>query len=195
LYALLEGDVAAAFYTRNDRGLPTGWIARMRESLARLTPAFSSNRTVREYTTRYYVPAARAYHERTANNARRGAEVLAWASALARGWGTATFRSMDVHTDGDRHTFQVRLNLGDLNPDDVRVELYADGQGGGAPVCQAMTRQAMTRTASETRSGTDHVYVALVAASRPASDFTPRLVPFHADAAVPLEAPFILWYR
>jgi starch phosphorylase len=98
---------------------------------------------------------------------------------------------MDVHTDGDRHTFQVRLNFGDLNPDDVRVELYADGQGGGAPI-----GQAMTRAGSETPSGgPDHLYVAVVEASRPASDFTPRLVPFHADAAVPLEAPFILWFR
>jgi len=61
LYALLEGDVASAFYTRSDHGLPTAWVARMRESMARLTPAFSSNRTVREYTTRYYAPEARAY--------------------------------------------------------------------------------------------------------------------------------------
>jgi len=190
LYALLEGDVAAAFYTRNDRALPTGWIARMRESMARLTPAFSSNRSVRDYTTRYYVPAARAHRERTANNRRRGVEVFAWASALERGWGTATFQSMDVHADGDRHVFQVRLNLGDVNPDHVRVELYADGQGGGAPTCQAMTR-----TGAEARNGPEHLHVASVAASRPASDFTPRLVPFHADAAVPLEAPFILWYR
>jgi starch phosphorylase len=189
LYALLEGEVASAFYTRSDRGLPTGWIARMRESMARLTPAFSSNRTVREYTARYYVPAARAYWERTANNGRRGTEVLAWANALERAWGMADFRSMDVHTDANWHAFQVHLNLGDLNPDDVRVELYADGEGGGGPVCQAMTR-----TGVETRSGPDHRYVATVAASRPASDFTPRLVPFHRDAAVPLEAPFILWY-
>jgi len=190
LYALLEGDVASAFYTRNDNGLPAAWIARMRESMARLTPAFSSNRTMREYTTRYYVPAATAYRERAADNGRRGTEVLSWVGALERAWGTATFRSMDVHTEGDRHTFQVRLNLGDLNPDDVRVELYAEGEDGGAAV-----GMEMTRTEAGAGSGRDVLYVAVIAGSRSPADFTPRLVPFHADAAVPLEAPFIQWYR
>jgi len=116
--------------------------------------------------------------------------VLAWAGAVERGWGTATFRSMDVHTEHDRHAFQVRLNLGELNPDHVRVELYADGEHGGAAF-----RQAMMRSCAGACCGGDDLYVAVVATSRPASDFTPRLVPFHADAAVPLEASLIHWYR
>ena len=190
LYALLEGDVAAAFYTRDDRGLPTAWIARMRESMARLAPEFSSNRTVRDYTTRYYGAAARAYRERTADNGKRGADILAWTTALERAWSTAAFRSMDVRTQDGRHSFEVRLNLGGLKPDDVGVELYAEGEGGGQSV-----RQAMARRDPAAGNGSDHLYVAVVATSRPASDFTPRLVPVHAGAAVPLEAPFILWYR
>jgi hypothetical protein len=36
----------------------------MRESMARLTPRFSANRTVREYTEQHYLPAATAYRER-----------------------------------------------------------------------------------------------------------------------------------
>jgi hypothetical protein len=39
----------------------------MRESMARLTPRFSANRTVREYTEQHYLPAATAYHLRSAN--------------------------------------------------------------------------------------------------------------------------------
>jgi glycogen phosphorylase len=34
-----------------------------------------------------------------------------------------------------------------------------------------------------------------VPASRPATDYTPRLVPYHPDARVPLEANEILWQR
>ncbi len=44
LYALLEGEIGAAFYVRDAHGIPQGWVARMRESMARLTPAFSANR-------------------------------------------------------------------------------------------------------------------------------------------------------
>ena len=35
----------------------------------------------------------------------------------------------------------------------------------------------------------------LVPATRPAKDFTLRLVAFHPEAFVPLETPYILWYR
>ena len=50
LYDLLEREVIPEFYTRDDRKIPIAWIAKIRESMARLTPHFSSNRAVREYT-------------------------------------------------------------------------------------------------------------------------------------------------
>ena len=58
LYELLEGEVIPEFYARDEQGIPTAWVARMRESMARLTPRFSANRTVREYTEQHYLPAA-----------------------------------------------------------------------------------------------------------------------------------------
>ena len=44
LYDLLEREVIPEFYTRDDQGIPSAWVARMRESMARLTPRFSTNR-------------------------------------------------------------------------------------------------------------------------------------------------------
>ena len=61
LYDLLEREVIPEFYTRDEQGIPTAWVARMRESMARLTPRFSANRAVREYTEQHYLPAAAAY--------------------------------------------------------------------------------------------------------------------------------------
>lgn len=188
LYTRLEHDVVPVFYARDVHGISPEWTARMRESMARLTSTFSSNRAVREYTDAHYQPAAVAYRERAANNGQRGVEVLAWRQALDRGWATAAFRAVEVHTNDERHAFRVRLDLGSLIAEHVEVELYADGQGGGAAV-----RQPMTREERVAGSGNEFRYVATVAASRPAHDFTPRLIPFHPSASVPLEAPRILW--
>jgi starch phosphorylase len=58
LYAVLEGEVAATFYDRNEHGLPAQWIRRMKSGMASLTPRFSTARMVREYAARYYRPAA-----------------------------------------------------------------------------------------------------------------------------------------
>ena len=82
----------------------------------------------------------------------------------------------------------MRVDLGTLAPEDVQVELFADGQKGGAP-----WRQPMRRVHKVAGSGNEFLYAATVAASRPATDFTPRLVPCQADASVPLEVSFVRW--
>jgi starch phosphorylase len=38
-----------------------------------------------------------------------------------------------------------------------------------------------------------YAYGARVSTTRPATDYTPRLVAYHKDAVIPLEAPHILW--
>jgi starch phosphorylase len=189
LYALLEGEIGAAFYVRDEAGVPPGWVARMRESMARLTPRFSANRTVREYLEMHYLPAAAAYRERAANGGRQGGDLLAWRKELERCWGAARFTAVDVRASGEQYAFRVHVDLGELDPDGVRVELYGEGLNGGPPVRQPMTR--MERLGG---SSNRYVYAGDVPASRPSSDFTPRLIPFHPGASVPLEAPFVLWY-
>jgi starch phosphorylase len=59
LYRVLADDVAAAFYDRDAADLPQGWIGRMKRSIARLAPRFSTERMVRDYASRAYVPAMR----------------------------------------------------------------------------------------------------------------------------------------
>ncbi len=59
LYRVLADDVVAGFYDRDAAGLPHAWIGRMKRSIARLAPRFSTERMVRDYTIRAYLPAMR----------------------------------------------------------------------------------------------------------------------------------------
>jgi starch phosphorylase len=188
LYDLLEREVIPTFYTRDVRGIPLGWVARMRESMARLTPAFSSNRVVREYAEKYYLPAANAYCERAADGGKRGADLLHWQTELARHWSKLRFGSVTVDAKSDPYVFQVQLYLDELDPGAVRVEIYADGENGGEPVCHVMDRREQL-----VGSANGFLYVSTVPATRPAGDYTPRVVPYRDGAFVPLEAPFIFW--
>jgi starch phosphorylase len=188
LYELLEREVIPAFYTRDERGIPPGWVTRMRKSMAHLTPIFSANRAVREYTEKHYLPAAAAYGERAANGGQLGAELLRWQGELARHWSRVRFGSLTTEQHSDHYVFQVQAYLTDLDPEAVKVELYADAQNGGEPV-----RQPMQRGEQLVGSANAFLYVASVPATRPASDYTPRVVPYKDGASVPLEAPFIRW--
>ena len=189
LYALLEREVIPEFYARDERGIPRRWVARMRESMARLTPTFSTNRAVRQYTDEHYLSSATAFRQRAENRGSLGANLVAWRADLAKYWSALRFGSATVQQQGDQCVFQVQVFLDVLNPDAVRVELYADAQKDAAPITQPMNRGE--RLVGATNGFT---YTAVVPASRPAADYTPRLIPQHVGASVPLEAPFILWH-
>jgi starch phosphorylase len=190
LYVLLEREVIPEFYNRDLKGIPVAWVARIRESMARLTPRFSANRTVREYTEQYYIPAASAYRERAAEKGAKGALVVSWQHLLEHNWANLRFGEVRGKTEGEQHVFEVQVYLNGLDPDAVRVELYADGLNGGEPVRQEMMRgQQLVGTES------GYVYSAWVPATRPAIDYTVRVRPHRPGVAVPLEAAQILWQR
>ena len=190
LYNLLEYEVIPEFYNRDKQGIPVAWVTRMRKSMARLTPRFSTNRVVREYTEQHYLPAATAYHERIADNAALGGQISSWRQALRQKWSALRFGEMKVETDGEQHVFMVQVYFDDIDPDMVKVELFAQGGAAGASV-----RQEMRRTHSLVAASNGYAFETRVPAARPASDYTARLIPRHDSAAVPLEAPHILWQR
>jgi starch phosphorylase len=189
LYDLLERQVIPEFYTRSKQGIPTAWVARMRESMACLTTQFSANRAVREYTEGHYIPAAAAYHERAADKGAVGAQLVNWQHTLDQAWATLRFGEVKVVSDAGKHVFEVEVYLGSLDPNSVRVELYADGVNGGDP-----ERQEMRRTQPLTEAN-GYIFSAQVSSTRQATDYTARVIPQHASVAVPLEAARILWQR
>ena len=190
LYARLEREVVPEFYTRDETGIPTAWVARMRESMAQLTPRFSADRAVREYTEQHYLPAAAAYRARAADDAALGRQIVTWRHAVEQQWTALRFGAVKVETDGTHHTFEVQASVGDLDPAAVRVQLYADGVDGGGPV-----RQEMTRVRRLEGADGGYAYSTQVPATRPPTDYTARVIPYHDGIAVPLEAPRILWQR
>jgi starch phosphorylase len=190
LYAVLEREVIPAFYTRDDDDLPRAWVRKMRASMARLTPRFSTNRVVREYTEKYYVPAATSYRTRAANNGKLGGELIAWRQALAAHWQEASFGAVRVEIQGTEQRVSVAVRLGHLDPETVRVELYADSATDGEPERYPMNR---VRKLDDPEQG--YEYSVTIPASRPHGDYTARLLPRHPIAAIPLEAREILWQR
>jgi len=190
LYDLLEQEVIPEFYARDEHGIPTAWVKRMRESMARLTPRFSTNRSVREYTERHYIPAAAAYRERAADKGAVGRNMINWEQTLKRQWAKLYFGNVTVDTRDEQHLFEIQVYLNDLDPKAVRVELYADGVNGNSPV-----RQEMTRVRPLAGASGGYVYSADVSAARSVRDYTARVIPHHDGVAVPLEVASILWQR
>jgi glycogen phosphorylase len=189
LYELLEQEVIPEFYERDRLGVPHGWLTRIRASMARLTPKFSSNRMVREYVEKIYSPACALLRRRLEDRGALAAELEAWHVRLGHGWREILFGDVQIASAGNHWHFEVPVYFGDLEPDQVRVELYADPLHDG----ERPTRLVMQR--KRAIPGTVHGYVfwADGPSMRPAHHYTPRVVPFHPESIVPLEESFILW--
>ena len=190
LYERLEREVVPEFYSRNEKGIPTAWVRRMRESMARLTPHFAADRTVRDYTEKHYLPAAIACQSRVADKGAIGRQIVEWQHSLDQKWSSLRFGPLKVETRDGRHVFEVSICLHGLDPKTVRVELYADGIKSGASV-----RQEMTILHAPADESGGHVYSAAVSAARPPNDYTARVMPQFNGTAGPLEDPRILWQR
>ena len=190
LYSLLENQIIPEFYRRDEAGLPREWIERVRQSMARLTPRFSGNRMVREYVERVYLNAAKAFRIRAADGGRVARELVAWSRNLAANWKDVHFGEVRAAAGDGVWQFDVQLYLADVDPDSVRVELYADPVGNEGPV-----RIVMSRDGALPGAMNSHRYLADAPATRPVNHYTPRVVPTHPQALVPLEEPQIRWFH
>ncbi len=189
LYSVLENEIIPDFYKRDEQGIPQSFVAKIRESMATLTPAYSANRTVRQYAEEEYIPAATAYAKRACGNRELAASFLTWEEDIARHWNDVHFCGMTVTEENGDFVFEADVHLGSLCPCSVRVELYAAPQGAGPAFVEEMHPVEGRRSESGTC-----LYSTRMPATRPAGDFTPRVLPFH-QLALPTEIRRIVWQR
>ena len=150
--------------------------------------AFSANRVVRQYTEEHYIPAASAYATRTANDGRAGVNLLAWRQRIRERWGGVRFGALTTQSHRGELSLEVEVYLAGLDPSDVRVEVYAESPA-GAPF-----RQEMAQASQGPANSARYLYSAMISTDRPASDFTPRVIPYHS-MATRLEIDRIVWQR
>ena len=129
LYNILENDVIPTYYDRRRGNPPLKWIHMMKESMKMAIIDFSSDRMVREYSTRYYVPAAHSFATLTQNNSEKASELARIQARLMSLWGMITLSQPQLATSedftvGDTFRITVRVFLGELTPEEVNVQIY-----------------------------------------------------------------------
>lgn len=190
LYELLEQQIVPEFYDRNVLGIPVRWVNRIRDSMAKLTPRFSTNRMMREYVEQIYVLATNWFRGRVASGAKLARELYDWQTALEQNWPELHFGTMEVHEKDEQWLFEILVYLGRLDPAFIHVEIYADARDKWPAV-----REPMVQGEKLIGAVNGYVYHGAVSATRPLEHFTLRIVPFHPAAHVPLEDSHILWQR
>jgi starch phosphorylase len=129
LYDLLEREIVPTFYDRGRDGLPREWISKMKSSMADVGRHFASHRMLIEYAEQFYLPAlknASAFREK---NHAKAKDLAAHLEKLRRHWSSVQVLEIPhpqapILNVGDTLRAEALVDLGGLEPADVRVELY-----------------------------------------------------------------------
>ncbi|MCG2580388.1 MAG: alpha-glucan family phosphorylase [Marinobacter sp.] len=181
LFTLLEQEVIPGFYDVDSSGLPRRWLAMIRNSMETLTPLYSANRMVREYTEQFYIPMEKRHRERSAQHAQSLALQL---QQLQKQWSLLRFGLMDCVEHGDHLDVSVQVYLDELDPGMLKLELVADESEYGGRVVEEMR--------GEPAMSGSYLFRCRVPI-RPLEHYTPRLVMGDRRLNLPLEDPRILW--
>lgn len=137
LMQLLEDEVVPSYFTRDNRGLPTAWMERVRNNLATLPKFFNTDRMVSEYAERAYGPLASSWRELGASRQSGARRLAARHERLRRAFESLSLRAARIGDlsrlkSGDTIEVEVDLHLGGLQPDEVLVELVLGHHSNGA---------------------------------------------------------------
>jgi starch phosphorylase len=136
LYTLLEHEIAPLYYQR-EKGVPHAWIQIMKNSMATISPEYSTFRQVVDYTQNYYIKA----HERgqvvSANNHHAAQTLADWKAHVRRHWNEVRISNVSTSavpstplTVGGGFPIRAHVHLGALSPSDVAVEVYCESTDG-----------------------------------------------------------------
>ena len=198
LYDLLEKEIVPLFYSRGADDLPRPWITKMKGAMRAIGPEFNTNRMVREYTEKMYLPALDRGNDLSANHYARAKEIAVWKQHLRENW--HGLKILEVLVDnhktlkvGESVTVRARVDLGLLRPEDISVELFygvLNAQG------EIENPKVALMKASEKPKGTVFEFVAvnkLLMSGR--LGHTVRVLPHHQDLENPLKLGFVLWAK
>ncbi|HTL42180.1 MAG TPA: alpha-glucan family phosphorylase [Pseudolysinimonas sp.] len=188
MYDLIEHQIAPRFYDdRTPEGVPTRWVANIRHTLATLSPELSADRMVREYVERLYLPAADAGRAASTSSYAAARDLAAWKARVRAAWPAvhvAHVESGGVDASplvGEHLQVRAFVELGELTPDDVAVELV-HGRAHSGDTLSEVEHQPLHFESREL--GHPAVFSGSVSFERAGSfGYTVRVVPRHASLA------------
>jgi starch phosphorylase len=188
LYNLLENNIIPAFFNRDKDGIPVSWVQKIKQSMATLTPAFSTYRMMKEYIEKAYIPMSENYENRNVNNGQIALEIVNWKNKLNKNWDGIHFANPSFEANNSVYNVKCMIWLGIIEPEAIKVQLYTILNGK-----PNITDMKITKSIPGAING--FIYEAQVTSEISSDNYTLRVIPYHKDVVVPLEFGRIFWQK
>lgn len=194
LFDVLEHQIVPLYYRRDENGIPSAWMQKVKSSIAGLVPRFAARRMVKEYWEDFYSRALERCAMMELDNAAGARELARWKRHVESHWHEV--RVLNVETEpafnlhpGSSVKVRAEVALGGLLPDDVEVQIcYGEDQGKGELSLSGYSRL------EHSSDGTTHVYTgSWTAPENGVYGFTVRIVPSHPFLGNPLRMGIVRW--
>ena len=129
LYNVLENDVIPTFYDRKSGEMASLWLGKMKTSMKLIMSKFCSLNMIDAYDRRFYATAAIRHDELLAENAKEAREIAQRVRRYRKLWEQIKIDMPERERSGafrvgENFEIKAKIHLGDLQPNDVDVELF-----------------------------------------------------------------------
>jgi starch phosphorylase len=130
IYSMLENEIVPLYFAKNTKGYSPEWIQYIKNSIALITPRYTTKRMIDDYIQKFYTKLASRSAVLRENNFKKAIEIAAWKEKIAAGWDAITVESIEIPEKlihkpevAENYDLKVVLDTKDLNDKGIGVEL------------------------------------------------------------------------
>lgn len=120
IYSMLENEIIPLYYAKNTKGYSPEWIQYIKNSIAQITPRFTTKRMIDDYIEKFYSKLSKRSALLKANNFAKAKEIAAWKEKVAAGWDQIEVLSLEVPDKMVHHP-----QVGEIYPINIVIDVHA----------------------------------------------------------------------
>jgi starch phosphorylase len=136
IYSILENEIIPLYFKKEEQGYSPEWIQYIKNSIAQITPRYTTKRMIDDYIEKFYTKLASRSAVLKENKFEKAKEIAAWKETMAQGWDAievinANFPEKLIHNPqvGEDYELDVVLDVKDLKYKGVGVEMVVTRSG------------------------------------------------------------------
>lgn len=136
IYSMLENEIVPLYYAKNTKGYSPEWIQVIKNSIAQITPRFTTKRMIDDYIARFYSKLSSRSAALKANDFAKAKEIASWKEKVAKGWDSIEIISVQVpdkmiHNPqvGEAYDINIVIDTKSIDDKGIGIELVATKLG------------------------------------------------------------------
>ncbi len=136
IYSMLENEIVPLYFAKNTKGYSPEWVQFIKNSIAKITPRYTTKRMIDDYIEKFYTKLATRSALLKDNNYAKAKDIVAWKEKISQAWNEIQVVSVDIPEKlllnpqvGEDYNLNVVLDVNGLNEKGIGIELVITKYG------------------------------------------------------------------